>query len=200
MRTSHGIRIISIAFLITLFMVLAAKPAAAQATGSFGTPAYYLVTVKNCQISADAGTTWTTLWTTGIPMDIASVAPLTKVGDFLANQAIETGTYNRFRCTIDQTMVIRGTVSHGGDTYYTKNALNDSTTAPAVDSTVVIPTGDQTFTQTINLAVTGGGVASNIQINFNLTNAIQLYLVAPGVYKIYPEAPSITFTCNGGPC
>ena len=171
--------------------VLTTTPAWSQPTGAFGKPDHYVVTLKSCDISKDAGTTWISLWTTDKTLNIASIATPGKAGDFAANVPLVPGTYNRIRCTVSKTMQIRGTVSFGGSTYYTKNAATDSTTAPAEISTVDIPVGDVTGTYTINVVITAG-LTGNTQVNFALTNAMQLYQVTPGVYKIYPEPPNVS--------
>lgn len=175
-----------------LFSVAVAPSALAQAPLAYGVPTSYKVIVKDCQMSTDGGTTWVTLWTTGIEMDVASAAKGAEVLKFVQNLVIPSGTYNRLRYTVDKLMKVTGSVAHGGFTYYTSTGLTDGTTAPAVEYTFTNTT-DTTYTDTVAVSVQAGR-NTYARISFNIDQGLALYGVGVGVFKIYPNpvAPTIT--------
>jgi hypothetical protein len=181
------------------FSSVAATASAQTAPIAFGVPASFKVVVKNCQLSTDGGTTWMTLWTTGIAVNVAAVARGQEILRFVQNLQVPSGTYNRLRYTVDATMRITGSVAYGGATYYTSTGATDPTTGPAVEFTFTDPRGDTTWTHTINVTAVAGGNAY-ARINFLIEQGLGLYLVGPGVYKIYPNPvePTITVVPSTG--
>ncbi|MCX6550099.1 MAG: hypothetical protein NTY02_03655 [Acidobacteria bacterium] len=167
----------------------------AQTPVAFGVPTSFKVTVKNCQLSTDGGATWITIWTTGIEMNVASVARGQEVLRFVENLPVPSGTYNALRYTVDKTMKIVGSLAFGGSTYFTSTAPSDPTTGPAVEYTFTHPAGDTTHTHAINITALEGGNAY-ARVNFNIEQGLALYAVGPGAYKIFPNpvTPTITVT------
>jgi len=174
---------------------------AAAVPVAYGTPTSFKVTVKNCQLSADGGSTWTTIWTTGIEMDVATVSKGDEALKFVQNFSIPFGTYNKMRYTVDAVMKITGSITYSGSTYYTStSAVNDPTSGPAVEYTFTNPSGDTSYTNDVSVVVQNAKI-TYARISFNIDQGAALYLAGAGIYKILPNqvTPSVTVNAPAAP-
>lgn len=199
--------IIFIIILVLLFFLISSV-SFAQAPVATGTPSVYKVTLKRFRISSDNGATWTTVKEGTVEFDIASVDAGATVGNFFAGSIIP-GTYNRIEHTISATFKMEGYIidAVGTTDYYTSTTAANGTNSmenfdinnPPADygeaSITVfgynegedLPAG----AEAVNIVVEKG-VARKVNINFDVTNTLNLYNMGGGVFRLMPGEPTVT--------
>jgi hypothetical protein len=210
---------------ISVILVSGAKAVLAgpgQAGNFRGSATTYRVTISKIEVSQD-NSTWVTLGEGTQTFDIASVNVGAQVGNYVTDKPIPAGTYKYIRITISRTMVINGSATNAGVTYYTTGnklpisggnlGIGSSVVGQRADATIVIPSEapspDPRETLEIsgnNLIVTrvleepftvapGGGT---LEVNFNTQSTIEFdpnenALPNPA---FYPIPPSVTIDFN----
>jgi len=164
---------------------------------AYGTPSEFVVTVNECSISMDGGSSYPVqLFNTPVSFDVASGATGATIETLVNNATVPAGTYDSMRCTVDATVqftaeiTVVGPVSPIGvlaatpGTYYTGAPTiggfpSATTTGPATSIMLTDPDGDFQFTQAINLTV-AAGLPQTVRVDFTLEQAVQLYEVLSG--------------------
>lgn len=173
-------RCLSVLFfaLVTLNLVFTQEAVAQGDTyGNQTSLLKYDTFVNKLELSYDEGQTWTTVFT-----GESSRVDLTQgvnAGNFLSGQSIPVGTINRIRVTIDDTMIIKGTVSYGGTTYYTVADYTTQDTRVAgnyANQTENCPMGNITNTETVNINVTAGQSVI-VRVTFDISNSANVIRV-----------------------
>lgn len=163
-----------------------------------GNPSVYKVTVQRIELSADGGTTYTTVFSGSSELDIASANAGQVAGNFVSDIKIADGLYNRLRVTISATFKIKGSVVLNADNrrYYTlANGTASLVAANEVEATItapvnISPTGTFTSVDTVSITV-ANGKSGVIRVAFDTQGTINL-LLAGGTF--FPGAPVVTTT------
>ena len=162
----------------------------------------YTVTITLIEVSKDGGATYTTLFSGSQAVNIASASAGATVAGLASSVALEPGTYDTVRVTLDSTLLLKGYVNFGATTIYTNNdadgfdnnsgggadRTDNGPTAYAV-STFTIPAVDRTQTLTgLSLPVSPASPRTCI-VTFNTAGVITQSGGTPSV-----GAPSVSIS------
>ena len=162
----------------------------------------YTVTMTLIEVSKDAGATYTTLFSGSQAVNIASASASATVAGLASGVALEPGTYDTVRVTLNSTLLLKGYVNFGATTIYTNNdadgfdnnsgggadRTDNGPTAYAV-STFTISAADRTQTFTgLSLPVSPGSSRTCI-VNFNTAGVLTQSGGTPSV-----GAPSVSIS------
>ena len=124
----------------------------------------YTVTITLIEVSKDGGATYTTLFSGSQAVNIASASASATVAGLADRVALEPGTYDTVRVTLDSTLLLKGYVNFGTTTIYTNNDADgfDNNSGGGADRTDNGPTtyAVSTFTiSTVNRTQTFTGLS-----------------------------------------
>jgi hypothetical protein len=158
--------------------------------------------VTKIEVSKDAGTTYTTVFTGSQSINIASVTAGAVAAGLVSGAVLDVGTYDTVRVTIGATLQVKGYANDGGNTYYTDGGTDAGafsinagvTNTPGADyavSSYTIPAANRTdVTSGLSMVVTPEG-SPRVKVTFDTSGVLS---VSGGVLS--PGAPSVTVTAN----
>lgn len=167
------------------------------AGGSTDADGVYTVTVTLVEASSDGGATYTTLFSGSQDINIAAVNAGAVAAGLVSGVEIPVGTYNRVRVTIGATLLGKGYVNSGGNTFYTSGGVNgtssiagnDNTTASDyTTSTYTIPEANRVSTQTVSIPIEKDK-PTTIRVNFDTRGVFSL-----NGSTVVPGEPSVSVT------
>lgn len=162
----------------------------------------YTVTVTTVELSKDSGATYATVFSGSQAVNIASADAGAAVGGLVSGAELEAGTYDRARVTLGATLLAKGYVNSGGNTFYTDGGTetgagestssiagtNNTSAADYATSTYTIPVGDRTQVVTFStpVAVSKDNPKTCI-VTFNTADVLSLNATV-----VVPGAPSVS--------
>lgn len=144
----------------------------------------YTVTVTKIEMSKDAGTTYTTVFSGSQAINIASASAGATAAALVSGVALAPGTYTHVRVTNGATLSVKGYVNISGSTWYTdggtdsgafsqNSGVSDTPGSDYAVSTFTIPEANRTNTDTgLSIAVTAGGAAKTCNVSFDTSGVV----------------------------
>lgn len=180
--------------------LLAAWPGAeAGTTDADGT---YTVTITRIELSKDSGASYTTVFSGSQAVNIASANAGAAVAGLVSGVELDPGSYDRSRVTLGATLLAKGYVNSGGNTFYTDGGTetgagesttqiagqNNTTAADYTASTYTIPVADRTQVVTFSSPVSvSKDDPRTVIVTFNTAGVLSLSGTA-----VVPGAPSVS--------
>lgn len=166
-----------------------------------GPTTVYKVTLKKFELYNGSG--WITLYdgTGAGNLDIAAVSAGASAGNFFSGLSVPDGTYTQARVTPYSIFTIKGSLSWGGNTYYTTATKNGSgwstpstTASNLAECTIDVDQSNITPVTTVfatPITVTNGVADHKVRVSFDVSASLGL---GPGATSMWPMAPTVTVT------